>query len=386
MHPCQLRRAHGAAGAPVSRRPCLMIRSLEDSLAHASTLGVFCAARSGAFGRPSTRSPSRSRCTRSTPPTRDTAGDESTSDVTGTTVVVVVQHGVRLPSQPRRRPRRAGRSPPPTAWRCSPRRARRRAPGRQPGHLGRNVQAGEAVPHHATGAGRRSSGHRLGRRRRRARVGRGRPCATTSPAGRSRSPPNDPARPGRRSVRPDRRALGGQRRVDDAPAVADVAEHGGRPGAAQPHVVRQRAPRHLAHRTHLDGIGLAHVQHEARQATMAGAVRVAAGEDERPIGDVGAGRPGLAAVEPPPVTVTGRGGRQVGEVRAGARLAEQQAPRQLARHGRAQHVVDVVVREVRGERRRDDGDPRAPRARPARRCSAIRVAIDVASSGDASRP
>src|SRR5438094_8251558 len=106
-------------------------------------------------------------------------------------------------------------------------------------------------------------------------------------------------------------------------------------------LVEQVGARHLDDRAHLDA-GRVHRAHEIRDALVLGHLGVGTGDEDAEPGYVGERRPYLLAVHDVDVAVAHGAGRQVGQVGAGARLAEQLAPHLLAREHR--HEVAVLLR------------------------------------------
>src|SRR5690606_23371667 len=74
---------------------------------------------------------------------------------------------------------------------------------------------------------------------------------------------------------------------------------------------------------------------------------------------VAAGGPHLLAGDDPLVAVLDGAALQAGEVRTRTRLAEELAPGPLAGDDVAHHRVDLLLRAVRGDRRRGEEEPEA---------------------------
>ena len=157
-------------------------------------------------------------------------------------------------------------------------------------------------------------------------------------------------------------ALERQRRHGDAPAVAGPADEVRRrdAGVGQEHLVERRVLVHLVHRADLDA-GLVHRQHEVADAAVLRHVGVGAGEQQPEVGVVGARAPQLLAVDDPLVAVLLGVRRQAGEVGAVRRLAEQLAPRVLARDGARQQAALLLVGAVGEQRRRGEAHAAADR-------------------------
>jgi hypothetical protein len=109
--------------------------------------------------------------------------------------------------------------------------------------------------------------------------------------------------------------------------------------------------------------GGGHVAQEVGDALVLGQVRVGAGDEDRPAGVVGAGRPHLLAVHDPVVAVPDRPGAQPRQVGARAGFGEQLAPDLLAGPQRPQEalllLLGAVAQDGRGGHAEADAD--APR-------------------------
>ena len=154
-----------------------------------------------------------------------------------------------------------------------------------------------------------------------------------------------------------------QRGVGDGPTVVHATDgvvvtdaHVG-----EEHLVEHRAARHLLERADVDA-GLVDVAHEVGDPLVLRDVGIGAGEEHADVGDLRARRPHLLPVDDPLVAVRDRRGGEAGEVGAGARLAEELAPRLAAGDG----VADVALLLLVGAVHRDRGR-RQQRAEPHRR-------------------
>ena len=165
------------------------------------------------------------------------------------------------------------------------------------------------------------------------------------------------------TARAEARPLVGQRRVRRGPAVVETADQRRvrHPGVGDEDLVEECMARHLLERTDVDTV-LEHVEGEVRDALVLGHVGVGAGEQHAEVGVLAARGPHLLAVDDPLVAVLDGAGLQAGQVRTGLGLAEQLAPRLLARHDVAHVEVDLLLRAVGGDRRRGQEE-----AQPGRR-------------------
>jgi len=153
-------------------------------------------------------------------------------------------------------------------------------------------------------------------------------------------------------------ALMGQRGHGDAPAGARGADqvrcrHA---GVGQEHLVERGMEVHLPQRAGLDA-GLVHREHEVADAAVLRHVPIGARQEHPVVGVVGARAPQLLTVDDPLLTVALRPRREPGEVRAVARLAEQLAPRVLARDRPRQQSALELVGAVGEQRRRGEAHP-----------------------------
>ena len=98
-----------------------------------------------------------------------------------------------------------------------------------------------------------------------------------------------------------------------------------------------------------------------------GRVGVGASEQHAHVGGLAHRRPHLLAVDDPLVAVLDRLGGETGEVRAGAGLGEQLAPRLLAGDDVAHERVDLLLAAVGRDRRRGQQQAETRRAHRARR-------------------
>ena len=119
-----------------------------------------------------------------------------------------------------------------------------------------------------------------------------------------------------------------------------------------------RVAGHLPQRPHLDP-GLVHVDREPGDALVLRDVGIGAGDEHAEVGVLAARRPDLLAVDDPLVAVRHGPRREPGEVGAGARLAEQLAPRLGAGDDVADVQVDLLLRAVRGDGGRGQQQPEA---------------------------
>ena len=103
--------------------------------------------------------------------------------------------------------------------------------------------------------------------------------------------------------------------------------------------------------------GCGHVEQEVGQASVLGHVRVGAGDQDRHLRVLRPRRPHLLPVDNPVVAVADGPGRHRGQVRAGARLAEQLAVDVLAGEQRTQETLALLSRAERGDRRRRHAQP-----------------------------
>ena len=137
----------------------------------------------------------------------------------------------------------------------------------------------------------------------------------------------------------------------------------------------------LAQRPDLDA-GARHRHEEVRDAPVLGHVGIRAGEQDGPLAVLGERRPHLLSVDHPGVTVELGAGPESGEVRSGARLAEQRhqtsSPRRMARRWSAfcrsvpqasRRRPDHAHPRPRARRRASRPGPAPGRRRPARRPS-----------------
>jgi len=144
-----------------------------------------------------------------------------------------------------------------------------------------------------------------------------------------------------------------QRGGGHPPALADLAEPVlvGDAHVGEEHLVELGLAGDLPQRPHLDA-GRGHVADEVGHAAVLGHVRVGAGDQDRPARLVRHGRPHLLAVDDPVVAVAHGAGAERGQVRSGARLAEQLAPDLLARPQRAQEALLLLLGAVGQDRGR----------------------------------
>ena len=117
---------------------------------------------------------------------------------------------------------------------------------------------------------------------------------------------------------------------------------------------------HLLDGPDLDS-GLVHVDHEIGDALVLHRVPIGAGDKDRHVGMIGARVPHLLTVDDPAVAVSHGGGLQPGEVGAGARLAEELAPRVFTGERRPEHALLEFVRPVFVDRRRREAGARTER-------------------------
>ena len=129
------------------------------------------------------------------------------------------------------------------------------------------------------------------------------------------------------------------------PALAHLADPigVGHPHLGEVHLVELGLAGHLAQRPHLHARRV-HVQGEVGQPLVLGGVGIGAGHEHAPVGDVGQRVPHLLAGDDPLVAVADGPAGQAGQVRAGARLAEELAPRLLAGEGPAQQAAGAARR------------------------------------------
>ena len=155
--------------------------------------------------------------------------------------------------------------------------------------------------------------------------------------------PVDAPRPGPR----DHLALRRQRRVGDPPAVPDRPDPlpVGDPSRIEEHLVEVHLAGEVPQRADVDA-DLVQVDQEVGDAAPLRHVGVGAGQQHRVVRPVRPRRPHLLAGDAPLVAVAHRPGRQRGEVRARARLAEQLAPALLVRHDRREEAAPLLVGAV----------------------------------------
>ncbi len=122
------------------------------------------------------------------------------------------------------------------------------------------------------------------------------------------------------------------------PADQVVVRH---PGIGQERLVEHGVPGHLAQRAHLH-TGLVHVDGEVGDPLVLGRLDRRPGDEHAVVGGLAQRGPHLLAVHDPLVTVAFGTGGQAGEVRAGAGLAEQLAPRRLPGDDVAHQGVDLL--------------------------------------------
>ena len=148
------------------------------------------------------------------------------------------------------------------------------------------------------------------------------------------------------------RALEPERGVRHLPAVADrtdphVVAHS---DIGQEDLVERRRSAHLPDRPDLDA-GCVHRDQEHRQPGLLGDVRIGPGEQQSVVGEPGAGRPHLLAVDAPSVVLPHRGRRDGGQVGTGSRLAEQLTAQQIrAQEGPGELLALRVGAEGRDRR------------------------------------
>ena len=134
-----------------------------------------------------------------------------------------------------------------------------------------------------------------------------------------------------------------------------IASSGTR-ASVEEHLVEHGVAGHLAQRPHLDA-GLVHVDREPGDALVLRRVGIGAGEQHAHVGGLAQRGPHLLAVDDPLVAVADGPRREAGEVGAGARLAEELAPRPLARDDVADVGVDLLAGAVGRDRRRREQQP-----------------------------
>ena len=176
----------------------------------------------------------------------------------------------------------------------------------------------------------------------RGRRRRGRP---TRPSSASMPPPNDePAAHGH--------ALVGQRRAGERPAAVDLADHAvvGHEDVVEEDLVEHRQPGHLPERADVDA-RRAHVDDDVGDAEVLRRARVGAGEADAPVGFVRHRGPHLLPVQQPAAVGAGAGRGERGEVGAGAGLAEQLAPRDVAEQRRPHPALLLLGGAVGRDRR-----------------------------------
>src|SRR3954453_2659206 len=149
-------------------------------------------------------------------------------------------------------------------------------------------------------------------------------------------------------------ALEPERRHGHPPAVAGRPEDvvARRPRTVEEDLVELRRAGDLHNRPDVDA-GLLHRHEQVGQPGMLPGVRVGAGQDEAPAGDVRERGPGLLPGDGPLVTVTDRGGAYAGQVGPGTRLGVALAPQLLAREDARKEAPSLLVTAARKERRRE---------------------------------
>ena len=123
------------------------------------------------------------------------------------------------------------------------------------------------------------------------------------------------------------------------------------PSLVDEDLVEQRATGHLTQRADLD-TGLAHREHEVRDASVFREVGICSGDENSVVGPLAERRPDLLPRDHPFVAVAFGAGLQPGEVGPGAGLGEQLAPAVFAvedaRHESLDQLVGSVCEQGRG--------------------------------------
>jgi hypothetical protein len=151
------------------------------------------------------------------------------------------------------------------------------------------------------------------------------------------------------------------------------------PGLGHEHLVEQRPAGHLPQRPDLHA-RLAHVEGEVGDALVLRHVRIGAGQQHAHVGDLPAGSPHLLPGHDPFVAVALGPGLQAGQVRAGARLAEELAPRLGAGDDGPDVAFPLLVGAVGGDGRAGQQQPQpagAPRAPNSAMASWTRTTSDL---------
>ena len=142
------------------------------------------------------------------------------------------------------------------------------------------------------------------------------------------------------AARRQRDPLVAERDLRQRPAVVLVADEvlGRQAHVGEEHLVEGVGAGHLHDRADLDA-GRVHRADEVGDALVLRHIGVGAGDEDAELGEVGQRGPDLLAVDHVLVAVADRPGAEVGEVGAGAGLAEQLAPDLLAGEQRQQVAV-----------------------------------------------
>ena len=158
------------------------------------------------------------------------------------------------------------------------------------------------------------------------------------------------------------RPLVGERPSCDGPAAADLADDVlvRDPSVGQEHLVERCVIVHLPDRADLDA-RLVHVEQEVGHPGVLRCIPVGTGDEDRHVGMVGRRVPHLLAVDDPLIAVAYGGRLQARQIRAGAGLAEQLAPRQLAGQRASEKRVLQLVRRMVVDRRCGQADTAAER-------------------------
>ena len=125
------------------------------------------------------------------------------------------------------------------------------------------------------------------------------------------------------------------------------------PDIGQEDLVERRRSAHLPDRPDFDA-GRVHRDQEHRQPGLLGDVRIGPGEQQAVVGEPGAGRPHLLAVDAPPVVVPHRRRCDRGQVGTGAGLAEQLTAQQIRAQEGPGELLALRVRAEGRDRRADE--------------------------------
>ena len=154
----------------------------------------------------------------------------------------------------------------------------------------------------------------------------------------------------RRDPMADRSFISVVRATRQPSPTAPMRFSSGTRGVGHVDLVELGLARDLTEGSHLDARRV-HVEGEVGHALVLGLLRVGAGDQHPPVGEVGHGVPHLLAVHHPLVAVAQGTGAEAGEVAPGAGLAEQLAPPLLAGEHRPQEAALHLVGAVRDDRR-----------------------------------